>query len=79
MDTATALEVGRGRTAGRRRVTVTGDASLAPVVQQMFRFPSASRSDGQPRASRCAIRRSSGAIEYGLPTITITWVAPAST
>ncbi len=39
MDTATAFEVGRGRSAGRRRVTVTGDASLAPVVQQMFRFP----------------------------------------
>lgn len=39
MDTATAFEVGRGRSAGRRRVTVTGDTSLAPAVQQMFRFP----------------------------------------
>ena len=39
MDTATAFEVGRGRTAGRARVTVTGDASLAPAAQQMFRFP----------------------------------------
>lgn len=39
MDTATAFEVGRGRSAGRRRVQVTGDASLAAAVQQMFRFP----------------------------------------